>query len=141
MGARCAGSPLATLLARRGLRVCVLDRSRFPSEALSTHLIQPCGVAVLDRLGLLNAVLDAGAATVTRFSMQTDDSRIEAAIDPDVFGAPSLNLRRVALDQVLVDAARTAGADVRTRTAVTGLLREDGRVRGWRPPTARSEPG
>jgi choline dehydrogenase-like flavoprotein len=40
VGARCAGSPLATLLARRGLRVCLLDQARFPSETLSTHVIQ-----------------------------------------------------------------------------------------------------
>ena len=60
VGARCAGSPLATMLARRGLRVCLLDRAWFPSETLSTHVIQPCGVAVLGRLGILDAVVGAG---------------------------------------------------------------------------------
>jgi menaquinone-9 beta-reductase len=33
VGARCAGSPLAAMLARRGLRVCLLDRARFPRNA------------------------------------------------------------------------------------------------------------
>ena len=61
VGARCAGSPLAVMLARRGLRVCVLDRARFPSETLSTHVIQPCGVVILKRLGLLAATIAAGA--------------------------------------------------------------------------------
>jgi len=37
VGARCAGSPLAILLARAGMRVCVVDRARFPSDTASTH--------------------------------------------------------------------------------------------------------
>jgi 2-polyprenyl-6-methoxyphenol hydroxylase-like FAD-dependent oxidoreductase len=130
VGARCAGSPLATALAQRGLRVCVLDRSRFPSETLSTHLIQPQGVAVLERLGVLDDVLEAGAVSLSRFSLATDDARIEAAIDPEELGGPALCMRRIALDNVLVEAAGAAGADVRTGTAVRGLLREGDRVVG-----------
>jgi 2-polyprenyl-6-methoxyphenol hydroxylase-like FAD-dependent oxidoreductase len=41
-----------------------------------------------------------------------------------------LNLRRGGLDAVLLDAARAAGAEVRTRTAVTGLCRDGERVVG-----------
>jgi 2-polyprenyl-6-methoxyphenol hydroxylase-like FAD-dependent oxidoreductase len=118
------------MLARRGLKVCLLDRSRFPSETLSTHVIQPCGVAVLDRLGLLDTVLAAGAASLTRFTLVADDARIEVAIDADAFGAPSLSLRRVTLDHLLVEAAAAAGAEVRTGTRATGLLRDGGRVVG-----------
>src|SRR5260221_6317270 len=66
VGARCAGSPLATMLARRGLRVCLLDRSRFPSDSLSTHVIQPCGVQVLERLGVLDAAFAAGGGSRAR---------------------------------------------------------------------------
>jgi flavin-dependent dehydrogenase len=130
VGARCAGSPLATMLARRGLRVCLLDRSRFPSETLSTHVIQPCGVAVLDRLGVLDTVLEAGAVPLTRFTFVSGDARIDVAIDDGAFDVPALSMRRVALDHLLVEAAASAGADVRTGSAATGLLREDGRVAG-----------
>lgn len=126
VGARCAGSPLATMLARRGLRVCLLDRSRFPSEALSTHVIQPCGVAVLDRLGVLDTVLAAGAVPLTRFRLVTEEARIDA----DTSGAPALCLRRIVLDNLLVQMAAASGADVRTGTPVTDLLWEDGRVVG-----------
>jgi glycine/D-amino acid oxidase-like deaminating enzyme len=38
IGARCAGSPTAMLLARRGYRVLLVDRSTFPSDTLSTTL-------------------------------------------------------------------------------------------------------
>lgn len=39
VGARCAGSPLAMLLARLGHRVLLLDRATFPSDTVSTHYI------------------------------------------------------------------------------------------------------
>ena len=38
VGARCAGSPTAMLLARKGYRVLVVDRATFPSDTMSTHL-------------------------------------------------------------------------------------------------------
>ena len=47
VGARCAGSPVAMLLARAGYRVLVVDRATFPSDTISTHLIHPPGVAAL----------------------------------------------------------------------------------------------
>jgi flavin-dependent dehydrogenase len=37
VGARCAGSPTAMLLARRGYRVLVVDKATFPSDTISTH--------------------------------------------------------------------------------------------------------
>ena len=40
-GARCAGSPLAMLLARKGHSVLVVDRAKFPSDTLSTHFMTP----------------------------------------------------------------------------------------------------
>lgn len=51
VGARCAGSPTAMLLARRGYRVLLVDRADFPSDTLSTHYIHQPGVAYLQRWG------------------------------------------------------------------------------------------
>jgi len=53
VGARCAGSPTALLLARKGYNVLLLDRATFPSDTISTHLIHPLGVASLKKWGLL----------------------------------------------------------------------------------------
>ena len=39
VGARCAGSPTAMLLARKGYKVLLLDKAGFPSDTLSTHYI------------------------------------------------------------------------------------------------------
>ena len=142
VGARCAGAPLALLLARRGVRVCLLDRARFPSDTPSTHVIQPNGVAVLDRLGVLDAIVAAQPAVLDRFTMIYDDVRIEADLDlrrsPEApLEGAGLCIRRQVLDAILVDAAAAAGADVRTGTNVTGLLAKEGRVIGVR--TAHDE--
>jgi menaquinone-9 beta-reductase len=81
VGARCAGSPLAVMLARRGLSVCVVERARFPSETPSTHMIQPCGVRILDELGVLDTLLSAGAVPLREFTIVSDDVRIDATVD------------------------------------------------------------
>jgi flavin-dependent dehydrogenase len=131
VGARCAGSPLATMLARRGLRVCLLDRVNFPRETPSTHVIQPCGVQILDELGVLGPALAAGAAPLDRVTLVNEDARIEGTVTPPHFPQPGLCMRRVTLDALLVGAAATAGADVRTGCRVNGVLTdESGRVTG-----------
>jgi 2-polyprenyl-6-methoxyphenol hydroxylase-like FAD-dependent oxidoreductase len=137
VGARCAGAPLATMLARRGLRVCLVDRAKFPSETLSTHVIQPCGVAVLDRLGVLDTVMSAGAVSLTGFTLVAGGARIDTELDAAAFGTPSLCVRRITLDGLLVDAAAGVGVEVRTGTAVTGLLRQRGRVCGVETTTGK----
>ena len=44
VGARCAGSPTAMLLARKGYRVLLVDKATFPSDAPRGHFIhQPEG--------------------------------------------------------------------------------------------------
>jgi 2-polyprenyl-6-methoxyphenol hydroxylase-like FAD-dependent oxidoreductase len=47
-----------------------------------------------------------------------------------ITGAPLLSVRRVTLDEILVDTASEAGAEVRTQTPVTGLVTDRGRVAG-----------
>ncbi|HEX5041701.1 MAG TPA: FAD-dependent monooxygenase [Candidatus Polarisedimenticolaceae bacterium] len=60
VGARCAGSPTAMLLARKGYKVLLLDKARFPSETISTHLIWPHAAEQLDRWGLLERLAATG---------------------------------------------------------------------------------
>src|ERR671914_2575826 len=91
VGARCAGAPLALMLARAGLRVCVVDKDRFPSDTPSTHAIQPAGVEVLERIGVLGALLKLAPAIV-RGRMVFDDGE---AIFDDIVGisrAPVLSV-------------------------------------------------
>src|SRR5262249_20644083 len=64
LGARCAGSPVAMLLARKGYRVLVVDRATFPSDTVSTHVIHPLGVAALARWGLLERLRKTGCPAI-----------------------------------------------------------------------------
>jgi 2-polyprenyl-6-methoxyphenol hydroxylase-like FAD-dependent oxidoreductase len=134
VGARCAGAPLATMLARDGLRVCLVDKDRFPSDTPSTHGIQPTGVEVLERLGVLDSLLKL-APPILRLRMVFDDVAMPAADVVAITGAPGLSVRRISLDEILVNAAADAGAEVRTGTAVTGLVMEGGRVTGVTAPS------
>ena len=54
VGARCAGSPTAMLLARKGYRVLLTDGAAFPSETMSSHFVHVPSVARLKRWGLLD---------------------------------------------------------------------------------------
>jgi 2-polyprenyl-6-methoxyphenol hydroxylase-like FAD-dependent oxidoreductase len=47
-----------------------------------------------------------------------------------ITGAPGISVRRVTLDEILVNAAAEAGAEVRTQTGITGLVMDGDRVAG-----------
>jgi flavin-dependent dehydrogenase len=127
VGARCAGSPTAMLLARKGYRVLVVDRATFPSDALSTHAMGgDCGER-LDRWGLLDRVLATGCPQVKGFAMKSEGVGFEM---PNTGPYPLIAPRRTLLDKILVDAAREAGAEVREGFSVRALTTEDGRVTG-----------
>ena len=131
VGARCAGSPLAMLLAQKGHRVLVVDRATFPSDTLSTHVVHPLGVDALARWGLLERVLASGCPRIHTYAF--DFGPVAIAGSPGTATAPfALCPRRTVLDAALVDAARQAGAEVREGFTVDEVLREDGRVVGIR---------
>lgn len=131
VGARCAGSPLAMLLAQRGHRVLVVDRAEFPSDAVSTHLLHPPAVDALRRWGLLDRLLATGCPPIDTYGF--DFGPIVIAGPPGESESPVAYCpRRIVLDKILVDAAAEAGAEVREQFSVSGLVVEDGVVRGVR---------
>ena len=132
VGARCAGSPTAMLLAQKGHRVLVVDRASFPSDTVSTHMIHAPGVAALDRWGLLDAVTASGCPPVTTYSFDFGPFTIEGHPRPADGIATAYAPRRTVLDKILVDAADKAGAEVREKFTVEGLVVEDGVVVGIR---------
>jgi flavin-dependent dehydrogenase len=133
VGARCAGSPLAALLARQGIRVVVLERDELPSETLSSHLFEADALAFLNRLGLSERLHATGAPMVNRTDMRVEDVRFTLQLPhaAEDIGAIA-SVRRSLLDSILAEAAADAGAEVRTRARVTGLLEHQGRVVGVR---------
>jgi 2-polyprenyl-6-methoxyphenol hydroxylase-like FAD-dependent oxidoreductase len=132
VGARCAGSPTAMLLARKGHRVLVLDRSTFPSDTLSTHLIHAPGIAALDRWGLLDDVLATGCPPVPTYSFDFGPFTIKGTARPTQGHTTAYAPRRTVLDEILVNGARRAGAEVREGFTVDEVVVENGTVVGIR---------
>jgi len=140
VGARCAGAPLAALLARAGARVVVVERASFPSDTLSSHLFEADALAFLDRLGLSEALRATGAPLVGWTDTRVEDLRLSMALPQrpgDVGGMASV--RRSLLDPLLADAAQESGAVLHTATEVTALLEDRGRVVGVRAKDAGGE--
>jgi len=131
LGARCAGSPLAMLLARRGYRVLVVDRATFPSDTISTHILQPRGVAALSRWGLLDRLAATECPPIHTYAFDSGPFTIAGAPGNDE--APFAYCpRRTVLDALLVTAAAEAGVEVREDFTVEDILVESGRVVGIR---------
>jgi 2-polyprenyl-6-methoxyphenol hydroxylase-like FAD-dependent oxidoreductase len=131
VGARCAGSPTAMLLARRGYRVLLVDRATFPSDTISTHIAHPRAVAALSRWGLLDRLAASGCPPIDTYSFDFGPFTLEGSPgtkDAAVAYCP----RRTVLDKLLRDAAAEAGAEVREGFGVDNVLIEDGRVIGIR---------
>jgi flavin-dependent dehydrogenase len=134
VGARCAGSPTAMLLARQGHKVLVVDRATFPSDTVSTHFIHAKGVAALRRWGVLDQVIASGCPPVDHYSMDFGPITIAGTPRPaEDGGVLAYCPRRTVLDKILVDAAVEAGAEVREGFTVTDIVvSDDGAVTGIR---------
>ena len=132
VGARCAGATTAMLLARRGYRVLVVDRAKFPSDTLSTHVIHAPGVAALDRWGLLDTVLATGCPPIEHYSFDFGPFVINGTTRPAEGQTAAYAPRRTVLDEILVNAGAAAGATVEEEFNVDGLIFDDGKVSGIR---------
>jgi flavin-dependent dehydrogenase len=129
VGARCAGSPTAMLLARKGYRVLMVDRATFPSDTVSTHIMHPLGVGSLARWGLLDGLTASGCPPIDTYLF--DFGPVVLAGAPGTPEAPvGYCPRRTILDKLLVDAAAESGAEVRQGFTVEEVLVEDGRAVG-----------
>jgi menaquinone-9 beta-reductase len=126
-GAGPAGSVAATILARAGVRVLVLDRARFPRPKLCGDSVNPGAMAILGRLGLAAAV--EGALPIG--GMLVTSARVE--VDGAYAGLDGRSISRQHLDAALVRAATAAGAEIDEGVLVDGpLLDARGRVTGVR---------
>jgi flavin-dependent dehydrogenase len=131
IGARCAGAAVAMLLARKGLKVLVADRSAYGSDTLSTLALMRGGVMQLHRWGVLEHVRRADTPPVRSAVFHYGDVELAVPIKArdgvDALYAP----RRTILDSLLADEAVRSGATVVHGVRLLDLARSaDGRVRG-----------
>jgi flavin-dependent dehydrogenase len=137
VGARCAGSALALMLARQGLKVVAIDRAAFPSDTMSGHFIQPAGVSCLRRHGLFEALEALRAPAQERMTMDFGPVVLVGRPAPAADGtSASYAPRRYLLDPMLADAAVAAGAELREGVSFVEPMVEDGRVAGMQVKTA-----
>ncbi len=122
VGARCAGATLAAKLAGVGWRVVLVDRAPASSDIVSTHVIFPDTLLRLDRLGALERLRASHDIPLLEYSWRVMGHEVDGRFSPIGGYDRASCVRRVVLDQVLVDIAVAAGATVRLGTSVVDLL-------------------
>ncbi|HUF54374.1 MAG TPA: NAD(P)/FAD-dependent oxidoreductase [Dehalococcoidia bacterium] len=133
VGARCAGSPTAMLLARKGYRVLLMDKDSFPSDTMSTLAIWPHGAEALDRWGLYDKLAETGCPpTALKMRFDVGPFALVGGVTITNGGRGGFCPRRTVLDKLLVDAATESGAELRENFTVESLLWENDRVVGIR---------
>ena len=131
-GAGLAGGSLALWLARRGVKVAVLDPSTFPRDKVCGEFLSPECWGVLDRLGLRGEVERSGYHPIHRVRITSPKGHELTADVVDRDGLPGIGLSRSFLDDLIVREARRAGAEVFEATRVVGPILENDRVVGVR---------
>lgn len=129
VGGSLAGCAAATMLGRAGARVAVVEKSPDPAafKRICSHFIQASAVPTLERLDLVEPMVEAGAVC-SRLHTRTRWGWVEP--DPET-AAVGIDLRREKLDPLVREmAAATPGVEVLMGQTVTELRRAGGTVRG-----------
>lgn len=133
VGSRLAGGTLAVLLARQGLKVIAVDKATFPSNKVPcTHTVPAGAEATLRRVGLFDDFIAAGADPVRGVDFIYPEGRSYGEIRTNGVPTPGLQLRRIVMDNIVVEHARGAGAEVKESFVVNELLRQGTQVVGFR---------
>ncbi len=119
-GAGVGGLSLATLLASRGARVTVYDQMSAPQPVGSGFVLQPTGAAILSRMGLLGQVEARGARISRMHGRLSGNGRtvLDVGYRPGAYG---IAIQRVALFDLLLEAAIAAGVRFETSSRVTDM--------------------
>ena len=119
VGAGPAGCATAIHLARGGLSVALIERAKEPRRKACGEGLFPLGTLELERLGVADRI-SADAARLDQLRFHAGGRVASAHLG--TAGVPALGVRRGALEQVLVEAVREAGVEIREGTAVRSLV-------------------
>ena len=129
-----AGMVLGLLLARAGVDVQVLEKHADFLRDFRGDTVHPSTLQLLDELGLADEFADLPYSRVDEVAFPTSDGRTVVVADFRRLRAPYPYVAMVPqwdLLDLLADAAREEpGFTLRMSTEVTGLLRDEERVRG-----------
>ncbi|WHY00916.1 NAD(P)/FAD-dependent oxidoreductase [Neobacillus sp. DY30] len=131
VGGRVAGAATAYELSKKGYKVLLVERGKFPSDILSTHNFFNNSLVMLKEMGVLGTLLATGTPTYKRVFIQFDDQIIDGNF-PEVEGEPNcLCIRRTHLDQILFyHAAQQENVTAIQRYRVTDVVEENGATVG-----------
>ena len=127
IGAGPAGSSAAIQLAAKGYSVALLDKERFPREKLCGDFLNPVNWPLLRELKVERAVLARRHEKISVFrftSFSGEEAEIPLPADGDE-AVVGLGLRRLDLDYVLLERARSLGVTV---------------LDGWKPKELERQP-
>jgi halogenation protein CepH len=124
-----AGSTVATLVAKRGHRVLLLDKERFPRYQIGESLLPATVHGVARLLGVQRRIQDAGFTVkrggTFRWGQNPEPWTFDFAVSHRMAGPTShaFQVERARFDTILLENAADNGVEVRQECAVTGVLR------------------
>ncbi len=123
VGAGPAGSTAASLLARRGLDVLLLDKSDFPRDKVCGDALTPQAIYWCDRLGCADEVLAQTSGIIRNSDLFVNGRRVATLGFPDGTGYPNFAvlLDRRRFDDTLMRNALAHGARFRAGVTVRGI--------------------
>lgn len=129
-----AGAGTAFQLARRGVRVLLLERARFPRAKPCAECLSPAASRILREMGALADLEPRGAWLKGMMVRAPDGTTMRgdyaASHGFRAYRDAGLAIRREILDEVLIASARSAGVEVREGLRVADVVLRKGRVAG-----------
>jgi flavin-dependent dehydrogenase len=120
-----AGATIALLLARRGWRVAVVEKTAFPRRKVCGEFMSATNLALLDRLGIGEAWRARAGPEVRRVGFFSGEISVDAPMPGTGRGTFGRALRRDVLDQLLLERARAEGTEVFQPWRAVSLERHD----------------
>jgi menaquinone-9 beta-reductase len=122
-GAGPAGAAAACHLTRSRASVILLDRVTFPRDKVCGDFVGPSALVELDSLGISRMDGYARTNIARRAALYIDGEELISRPFPEIEGMPSHGrvIPRLALDNFIADAARSAGARVMEGCSLVGF--------------------
>nr|WP_310522256.1 NAD(P)/FAD-dependent oxidoreductase [Polymorphobacter sp.] len=128
-----SGSAMAWSLARRGVRIAVVERATFPREKVCGDFVEPAGLRILEAMGCTAALGLESRLPITRNRVYCGPRLVYADEIPYYEGEHGMPphgyiVPRDQLDTVLLDRAEAVSATIFRGTTVKDVARENGIV-------------